>query len=142
MDIFGIGPIELMFVILIALILLGPKDIEKTSRTIGRFLRDLTTSDTWRAFRDTSREIRNLPNRLIREANLEDIDKDIGKLGKDIQEATDIKGYGSWSNPATPTSTTRQPKSKPVDGSKITDPPPNPTASKSKASDKESGTDA
>ena len=68
MDIFGIGPTELVFIILIALIILGPKDMQKTGRTIGRFLRNLTTSDGWRVFRDTSREIRNIPNRLMREA--------------------------------------------------------------------------
>ena len=142
MDIFGIGPFEFMIVILLALVLLGPKDMEKTGRTIGRFLRDLTRSDGWRAFRDTSREIRNLPNRLIREANLEDINKDIGKLGKDIKEATDINSYGTWANPATPASNTKQPKSKPVDGSNIKKPPQSPSASTSKASDKESDTDA
>ena len=100
MDIFGIGPTELVFIILIALIMLGPKDMEKTSRTIGRWLRDLTTSDGWRAFRDTSREIRNLPNRLMREANLEDLEKDVGKIGKEIKEATDVKGFGTWASPA------------------------------------------
>ena len=101
MDIFGIGPTELVFIILIALIVLGPKDMQKTGRTIGRWLRDMTTSDGWRAFRDTSREIRNLPNRLMREANLEDIDKEIGSIGKEIEEATDdVKGFGTWENPA------------------------------------------
>jgi sec-independent protein translocase protein TatB len=100
MDIFGIGPTELVFVILIALILLGPKEMQKTGRTIGRFLRNLTQSEGWHAFRDTSREIRNLPNRLMREANLEDVEKDIGTIGKELNESTDIKGFGTWSNPA------------------------------------------
>jgi sec-independent protein translocase protein TatB len=100
MDIFGIGPIELVFIILIALIVLGPKDMQKAGRTIGRWLRDLTASDGWRAFRDTSREIRNLPNRLMREANLEDLEKDVGKIGREIKEATDIKGFGTWANPS------------------------------------------
>lgn len=107
MDILGIGPTELIFIILIALIVLGPKDMQKTGRTIGRWLRDMTTSDGWRAFRDTSREIRNLPNRLMREANLEDIEKDVGQIGKEagkigkaIEEAADVKGFGTWSNPA------------------------------------------
>lgn len=100
MDIFGIGPTELIFIILIALIILGPKDMQKAGRTIGRWLRDMTTSDGWRAFRDTSREIRNLPNRLMREANLEDLEKDVGKIGKEIKEAADVKGFGTWANPA------------------------------------------
>lgn len=99
MDIFGIGPTELVFIILIALILLGPKEMEKTGRTIGRFLRDLTRSDGWRAFRDTSRELRNIPNRLMREANLEDLEKDVGKIGKEIEESATVKGFGTWANP-------------------------------------------
>ena len=111
MDIFGIGPTELAFIILIALILLGPKEMQKTGRTIGRFLRDMTRSDGWRAFRDTSREIRNLPNRLMREANFEDLEKDVGKIGKDIEEAVDPKGFGTWANPA---AKPQPPQSKPV----------------------------
>jgi sec-independent protein translocase protein TatB len=112
MDIFGIGPTELVFIILIALIVLGPKDMQKTGRTIGRWLRDLTNSDGWRAFRDTSREIRNLPNRLMREANLEDLEKDVGKIGKEIKEAADVKGFGTWTNPAS--AKPKPPQSKPV----------------------------
>ena len=112
MDIFGIGPTELAFIILIALILLGPKEMEKTGRTIGRFLRNMTHSDGWRAFRDTSREIRNLPTRLMREANFEDLQKDIGKIGKDIEESTAPKGFGTWANPAT--ARPQPPQSKPV----------------------------
>lgn len=108
MDILGIGPTELVFIILIALILLGPKDMEKVGRTIGRFLRDMTQSEGWRAFRDTSREIRNLPNRLMREANIEDIQKTAEKVKKDVEESGDVKGFGTWSNPSAP-----KPKPKP-----------------------------
>ena len=113
MDIFGIGPTELVFIILIALILLGPKDMEKAGRTIGRFLRDITQSEGWRAFRDTSREIRNLPNRLMREANIEDIKKNVGKIGKDIEESADVKGFGTWSNPSAPKPKPEPSQSKP-----------------------------
>jgi sec-independent protein translocase protein TatB len=113
MDIFGIGPTEIVFIILIALILLGPKDMEKTGRAIGRFLRDMTQSEGWRAFRDTSREIRNIPNRLMREANLEDMKKDINKIGKDVEEAATIKGFGTWSNPSAPKPKPEPPQSKP-----------------------------
>lgn len=117
MDILGIGPTELVFIFLIALILLGPKDMEKTGRTIGRFLRNMTQSEGWRAFQDTSREIRNLPNRLIREANIEDIQKDVGKIGKDVEEAGTIKGFGTWSNPAASKPTTSSYKPQPVKNS-------------------------
>jgi sec-independent protein translocase protein TatB len=111
MDIFGIGPTELVFIILIALILLGPKEMEKTGRTIGRFLRNMTQSEGWRAFKDTSREIRNLPNRLMREANIEDIQKNVGK--KDEEESGSIKGFGSWSGPSAAKPKPEPPQSKP-----------------------------
>ncbi|MGD8405073.1 MAG: twin-arginine translocase TatA/TatE family subunit [Anaerolineales bacterium] len=113
MDILGIGPTELVFIILIALILLGPKDMEKVGRTIGRFLRDMTQSEGWRAFRDTSREIRNLPNRLMREANIEDIQKTAEKVKKDVEESADVKGFGTWSKPSTPKPKPQPPQSKP-----------------------------
>jgi Sec-independent protein translocase protein TatA len=38
MEILGIGPLELVFILLIAVIVLGPGDVVKTRRTIGRFL--------------------------------------------------------------------------------------------------------
>jgi len=124
MDIFGIGPTEIAFIVLLALILLGPKEMEKTGRTIGRFLRDLTRSESWRAFRDTSREIRNLPNRLMREANIEDlqkdmgeISKDVGKIGKEIEESSTVKGFGTWGNPQVGKPKTPQTGPKPAETS-------------------------
>jgi hypothetical protein len=97
--------------------------MQKTGRTIGRFLRDLTHSEGWRAFRDTSREIRNLPNRLMREANLEDIQKDVGQIGKEVEEATTVKGFGTWSNPTAGKSTPPQTGPRPVEASEKPAPP-------------------
>ena len=142
MDIFGIGPTELVFIILIALILLGPKDMEKTGRTIGRFLRDMTKSESWRAFRDTSRELRNLPNRLMREANLEDLEKDVGKIGKEIEESATVKGFGTWANPAAGKPKPVPPKPQPAKVSENQITPPIPAPPETKESDKEPENDA
>jgi sec-independent protein translocase protein TatB len=73
MDILGVGPLELIFILLLALIIMGPKDMVKSGRTIGRFLRKIVTSPSWYAVQKTSQEIRNLPTRLIREAGLEEM---------------------------------------------------------------------
>lgn len=137
MDIFGIGPTELVFIILIALILLGPKEMEKTGRTIGRFLRDMTKSEGWRAFQDTSRELRNLPNRLMREANLEDLEKDVGKIGKEIEKSKNVKSFGTWADPAAGRPKPVQSKPKPAEASKNQIAPPEVTPPSTKESDKE-----
>lgn len=144
MDIFGIGPTEIIFIILLALILLGPKEMEKTGRTIGRFLRDITRSDSWRAFRDTSRELRNLPNRLMREANIEDLEleKDINRIGKEVEEAATVKGFGTWANPAAGKPKPPQSGPKPAEASEEQIASPEPPPPPVKESDKEPDKDA
>jgi Sec-independent protein translocase protein TatA len=104
MEILGIGPLELFFILLIALIVLGPGDMVKAGRTLGRFLRKIITSPEWRTVQKASRELRYLPNRLMREANLEDISKelsDINKIGGQIN--ADVKkmeiDLASWVTP-------------------------------------------
>ena len=146
MDIFGIGPTELVFIILIALILLGPKEMEKTGRTIGRFLRDMTKSEGWRAFRDTSREIRNLPNRLMREANIEDLQKSVDNIGKEIEESSAIKGFGTWANPSAAKPKPSQSKPQPVEDAENQIAPPKaiplPEKETNKETDKETNENA
>ena len=71
MEIFGIGASEFIFIILIAIIILGPRDMQKAGKTIGRFLNQLIRSDSWKIFQRTSNELRNLPRNLMREANME-----------------------------------------------------------------------
>ncbi|HNE02931.1 MAG TPA: twin-arginine translocase TatA/TatE family subunit [Anaerolineales bacterium] len=82
MEILGIGMPELIFVVIIALLILGPKDMQKAGKTIGKFLRDIITSDGWKLFQQTSRDLRTLPNRLIREAN-----EDLDKVNREIKSA-------------------------------------------------------
>jgi sec-independent protein translocase protein TatB len=85
MEILGIGAPELIFIIILALIILGPRDMEKAGRTIGKWLNQLVNSDGWRAFQRTSREIRNLPTNLMRQANLDELKE----TGRDIQNVID-----------------------------------------------------
>ena len=104
MELFGIGPLELFFILVIALIILGPNDMVKAGRTLGRFLRKVITSPEWRTVQKASRELKYLPNRLMREASLEDLSKDfddINKIGSHLnndmkQVQTDLT---SWTTP-------------------------------------------
>ena len=85
MEIFGIGAQELFFIVLIAIIVLGPKDMQKAGKTVGRWLNRFMRSDGWKAFQRASREIRNLPTNLMREANLEDLKN----MNEDIRNSID-----------------------------------------------------
>ncbi len=76
MDIFGIGIPELLFLAILVLILLGPEELAANSRKAGVFLRKIIQSPIWRDVQGTSREIRELPTKLIREAGLEELKKE------------------------------------------------------------------
>jgi hypothetical protein len=45
MDFFGVGPLEILLVVLLALVLFGPKDIASNARSAGRFLNQLYKSE-------------------------------------------------------------------------------------------------
>jgi len=75
MEILGIGPLEFLLIMLLAIIILGPKDMEKISRNIGQGLNKLVKSDTWKTVRQASEKMKTLPNDLMREAELEELKK-------------------------------------------------------------------
>jgi len=109
MDILGIGPLELLFIVIIALIVLGPNDMAKAGRSIGRFLRTMMMSETWQVVRQASNEIRGLPNRLMREAGVEDLKNGVpnmNSLKKDLglqdiqQDLNDsVSDLSDWTTP-------------------------------------------
>lgn len=94
MEILGIGGPELLFIVIIALIVLGPKDMQKAGKTIGRWLNNLVRSDGWQAFQQTSREIRSLPTKLMREANMEMMETE-----KELRKALDTNPKPPASQP-------------------------------------------
>jgi sec-independent protein translocase protein TatB len=75
MDFFGVGPLEILLVVLLALVLFGPKDIASNARSAGRFLNQLYKSEGWKTMTTASSALRNLPNRLAREAELEQLEQ-------------------------------------------------------------------
>lgn len=95
MEIFGIGASEFIFIILIAIIILGPKDMQKAGKTIGRFLNQLIQSDSWKIFQRTSNELRNLPRNLMREANMEMMEAE-----KDLRRVIDPRANPPVSSPS------------------------------------------
>jgi hypothetical protein len=124
LEILGIGPLELLFIILIALTIIGPRDLGKAARAAGLFLNRLYKSETWRLILDASRNLRTLPNRLAREAALEELDgalhsvreagkniaQDVRSLDEDLRAQTTIQ-----LKPVDPSSEPQVPAEEPQD---------------------------
>jgi len=102
MDILGIGPLELLFILIIALLVFGPNDLVKAGRTLGKLLRKVVTSPTWHTIQQTSRDLRNLPNKMMREAGLEEdakqIQRDLNLTGIDNTHKQQIN-ISEWITP-------------------------------------------
>lgn len=119
MEFLGIGPFELIFILIIILLVLGPNEMVKAIRTVGRVMREIVTSDWWASTKQAIQDVRKLPYDLMREAGLED---DMKALDE-IRQATS----GALKNP--PKSTT--PKNQTPDLSawtkpNLSEPPPDP----------------
>lgn len=76
-----LGPSELIFIVILALIVLGPKDMQKAGLTIGKFLRKIITSEGWEVFQKLSHQVRTWPNRMMREAN-----EDLNMIGNELKQ--------------------------------------------------------
>ena len=87
MEILGIGASELLFILIIALIVLGPRDMQKAGRTIGRWLNTFVRSDGWRALQRASQEIRRIPTHLMREANLDP--EELREMDREVRRSID-----------------------------------------------------
>jgi Sec-independent protein translocase protein TatA len=83
MEIFGIGPLEFLLIVVIMLIVLGPKEMVATAGKIGRFVRQVIRSPMWASVMQTSKDVRDLPTKIIRKAGLE---QDIAQI-KEVAKA-------------------------------------------------------
>ena len=79
MEILGIGPFEVLLIVIIALIVLGPDEMVKAGTSVGKFIRNIRRSETWQGFQRMSRSLKTLPEDLARQSGLEDIRKEVAK---------------------------------------------------------------
>jgi Sec-independent protein translocase protein TatA len=85
MEFLGIGPAELVAILIIIFVIFGPGDMVKMGATLGRSLRRLRQSEAWRAMQQATRELRSLPDNLARQAGIEDFEE----TAKDLKEGLD-----------------------------------------------------
>ncbi len=111
MDFLGIGPLEVIVILLILLIVMGPNDLVKMGRSFGRILRNLRQSDTWKAVQQATRELRSLPDNLARQANIDELkslQKDLqGDLSSSLEKVEDLdQEFVAWTRRPESTSKT------------------------------------
>jgi sec-independent protein translocase protein TatB len=78
---FDIGWTELLVIAVVAIVVIGPKDLPRAMRTVGQW-----TTRVKRMAGDFQRQF----NEAVREAELEDVRKEVSKLGK-IDPVADLR---------------------------------------------------
>ena len=86
MEFLGVGPLELLLVFVLALILLGPREMVNTARKAAVAIRKVTQSDFWKDAVDSSREFRQLPTQIMKETGL---DEELRKINRDLSHNQD-----------------------------------------------------
>ncbi len=72
MEFLNIGGLELVLILVVAFIVLGPKQITKFGKDFGVWVRKLNKNETFRDVIQTTDEIRNYPRKILQDAMLED----------------------------------------------------------------------
>lgn len=96
MNILGIGPLELIFIVIIMILVLGPQQMVVTARKAGALIRKIVKSPMWSTIMDTSREIREIPTKLVREAGL---NEEINEIRSTAQSVKDLKNISVSMDP-------------------------------------------
>lgn len=71
MDFFNLGWTEILLILVLAFIVLGPGKLSKFARDLGGWLRKLNKDGLFREVVQTTEEIRNYPRKIINEAMLD-----------------------------------------------------------------------
>jgi sec-independent protein translocase protein TatB len=85
MEIFNIGAPELILILLIMLIVLGPDQMVANMKSLARFVRKVVRSPLWAEILNTSREIKDLPTKMLRETGIEE---DMAEMNRTIHLAS------------------------------------------------------
>ncbi len=91
MNILNIGPIELVTILLLAFVILGPKDMIATGRKLGLFVRKVTNSDIWRSMQTTSKKIQEMPEQFMKETGLQDDLEKLETLSRDLNQQMEVR---------------------------------------------------
>lgn len=77
MKIFNIGFPELILVLIIMLIFVGPGGMQESVRKLARLIRHVVRSETWRTFTSFFNEVKEFPAQVMKEVELEELGKDL-----------------------------------------------------------------
>jgi sec-independent protein translocase protein TatB len=85
MELFGVGPLEFLLILVLALVIMGPEDMVGTARKLGQWIYKVVRSPTWRAILSTTQDLRDLPQKIVRDAGIEEAMKEVKDTANQVK---------------------------------------------------------
>lgn len=89
MSILGIGAPELLLILLLVVVILGPERAREAGTMVGRFLKRLISSQFWRDLAQAARFMQQLPQNLLRMAELEETGTQLRREVEDLRRGVE-----------------------------------------------------
>ncbi len=119
MEILNIGPLELLVILVLVVLMFGPEDIVNFAHKAGRWIYNLRKSGFWQEVVGTTKEIQEFPQKIIKEAELEETLKEINALNQNMlsSDPPNQAASASLADPLPMQPTQEKPESAPKDAS-------------------------
>jgi Sec-independent protein translocase protein TatA len=95
MNILGIGPLELVMMLIVFLLVFKPSDLIVMGRKLGKFIYSVKNSDYWNTFREFEKSISQAGQSIMRDSSLDEMKQKIDVMPdlKKIQMDLNQKGF-------------------------------------------------
>ena len=84
MRIFNIGIREVILLLVIMLILFGPRQLQENARKTAQAIRRFVRSDTWRTFLGVYDDVNTIKDEVIRESGIREVQDSLRGLNRDL----------------------------------------------------------
>ena len=89
MNFLNIGFPELLLVLIIMLIVMGPGKMQEGARNLARLIRKVVRSESWRNFTGIYNEIKSYPQEIMKEVELEETLQELKELNDQTRKEFD-----------------------------------------------------
>ena len=86
MRILNVGIREVILLLVIMLILFGPRQMQENARNLARAIRRFVRSDTWRAFIGVVDDVNSIKDQVIRESGLQEVQDSLRGVTRSLDE--------------------------------------------------------
>jgi len=93
MELLGLGLGEWALVLVILFVVMGPKEMLTLSRRIALGIKKIRQSDLWRSIQETERELRQVPQELMKETGLDELEQERRKILANVRTGSPVVGW-------------------------------------------------